>query len=156
MSGYEWLQVTTNDASDYKPEYKVLRVSTSKNAVELSSLTFLQQVIKGNYELMVRIQVATSQIITQFIAVEVISKESWFPEVPGGPRVQWSWESQGFMGSQGTQRTRGPQRFRGSWGSQRSCGSCGSKGSQGSRSSKTGSHFSTIHFYTSATLVSLF
>ena len=51
MSGYEWLQVTTNDTSDYKPEYKGLRVNTSKDVVELSSLTFLLQVIKGNYEL---------------------------------------------------------------------------------------------------------
>ena len=43
--------MTTNDTSDYKPEYKGLRVNTSKDVVELSSLTFLLQVIKGNYEL---------------------------------------------------------------------------------------------------------
>ena len=50
MSGYEGLQVTTNDTSDYKPDYKWLRVNTSKIVGELSSLTFLLQVVKGNYE----------------------------------------------------------------------------------------------------------
>ena len=35
-SGYEWLQVTTNDTSDYKPDYKWLRVNTNKNVGELS------------------------------------------------------------------------------------------------------------------------
>ena len=48
LSGYEWLQVTTNDKSDYKPDYKWLWVNTRKNVGELSSLTFLLQVIKGN------------------------------------------------------------------------------------------------------------
>ena len=42
--------MTANDTSDYKPDYKWLRVNTSKNVEELSSLTFLLKVIKGNYE----------------------------------------------------------------------------------------------------------
>ena len=42
--------MTTNDTSDNKPDYKWLRVNTSKNVGELSSLTFLLQVIKGNCE----------------------------------------------------------------------------------------------------------
>ena len=42
--------MTTSDTSDYKPDYKWLRVNTSKNVEEPSSLTFLLQVIKGNYE----------------------------------------------------------------------------------------------------------
>ena len=50
MSGYEWLQVTINDTSDYKPDYKWLRVNISKNVGELSFLTFLLQVIKDNYK----------------------------------------------------------------------------------------------------------
>ena len=41
--------MTTNDTSDYKPDYKWLR--ESKNVGELSSLTFLLQMIEGNYEL---------------------------------------------------------------------------------------------------------
>ena len=42
--------MTTNDTSDYNPDYKSLRVNTSKNVGELSSLTFLVQVIKGIYK----------------------------------------------------------------------------------------------------------
>ena len=42
--------MTTNDTSDYKSDYKLLRVNTSKNVGELTSLTFLLQMIKGNYE----------------------------------------------------------------------------------------------------------
>ena len=42
--------MTTNDTSDYKPDYKWLRVNTSKNVGELYSLTFLLRVIKGNYK----------------------------------------------------------------------------------------------------------
>ena len=50
MSGYEELQVTANYTNDYKPDYRRLQVNTSKNVGDLSSLTFLLQVIKGNYE----------------------------------------------------------------------------------------------------------
>ena len=50
MSGYELLQLTTRDTNDYKPEYKWLQVNTNKNVGEISSLTFLLQVIKGNCE----------------------------------------------------------------------------------------------------------
>ena len=42
--------MTTNDTSDCKLDYKWLRVNTSKNVGELSFLTFLLKVIKGNYE----------------------------------------------------------------------------------------------------------
>ena len=42
--------MTTNDTSDYKPDYKWLRVNSSKNVAELNSLIFLLQVIKSNYE----------------------------------------------------------------------------------------------------------
>ena len=42
--------MTTNGTSDYKPDYKWLRVNTSKNVGELSSLAFLLKVIKGKYE----------------------------------------------------------------------------------------------------------
>ena len=41
---------TIDTRSDYKPDYKWLRMITSKNIGELSSLTFLLQVIKGNYK----------------------------------------------------------------------------------------------------------
>lgn len=34
--GYEWLQVTTNNTSDYKSDYKWLQVNTNKNVRELS------------------------------------------------------------------------------------------------------------------------
>ena len=42
--------MTNNNTSDYKSDYKWLRVNTSKNVRELSSLTFLLQAINGNYE----------------------------------------------------------------------------------------------------------
>ena len=35
-SGHEGLQVTPHDTSDYKPDYKRLRVNTSKNIGDLS------------------------------------------------------------------------------------------------------------------------
>ena len=44
------LQGINNDTNNYKPGYKGLWVNTSKNVGELSSLTLLPQVIKGNYE----------------------------------------------------------------------------------------------------------
>ena len=42
--------MTTNNTSDYKPDYKCLRVNANRSVGGLSSLTFSPQVIKGNYE----------------------------------------------------------------------------------------------------------